>query len=220
MSDHERNDTGLSEYGPPDEVMIDAEHLLHFASLGSHRIDIRHLPRPIDTMNDIPEPLSDDQRAARDAYMEMCATAYGAIWHETEMFVATTAIDRDIELDESAIFDTHLAFDELIQNAFRHGDRPQQISISIVNATHAFSFTPKQPNGNTVQLSSPQNLSASGNRILLGVQDASSEWQEPEQEMNDVLPEHLRGLDIVRGISRSVWHQSNEESSKWVWALI
>jgi hypothetical protein len=222
MSDYERSRTSFSELGPPDEVAIDADHWLHLSTIGSHSIDIRHLPRPIDDIEVAPDDdLTDEQHAARDEYMDMCAAAYGAIWHETEMFVATTSIDENAELDESAIFDTHLAFDELIQNAFRYGGRPQRISVNIVNASNAFSFIPRQPrDGTAVQLRSPRSATATGNRILLGVQDASPDWQEPARTTEDELPEHLRGLDIVRGISKAVWYQSNENTSKWVWTLI
>lgn len=220
MSDYERTRTGFPELGPPDEVAIDADHWVHLSTIGSHTIDIRHLPRPIDIMDDTPEALTDEQRAARDEYLEMCAASYGAVRHEVEMFIATTSIDEAAALDGSAMFDTHLAFDELVQNAFRHGGRPQQLSVSVVNASDAFSFVPRQPEESAVQLRTPQTATIQGNRILLGIQDASPDWNEPEQLGADELPEHLRGLDIVRGISKAVWYQSNETDSKWVWTLI
>ena len=220
MSDYERGRTGFSELGPPDEVAIDEDHWVHLSTIRSSSIDIQHLPRPIDAMSDVPEDLTDDQRAARDEYMEMCAATSNAVRHEIEMFIATTSVDEQAELDGSVMFDTHLAFNELVQNAFRHGGRPQRISVSVVNASDAFPFTPRQPDGTVVQLRAPQTTSPTGNRVLLGVQDASPEWNEPEQVSGDELPEHLRGLDIVRGISKAIWYQSNETDSKWVWALI
>jgi hypothetical protein len=220
MGAYERKLTGAPELGPPDEVAIDDDHWLHLSTIGSHGIDIRRLPRPIDTMDDAPETLTDEQRAVRDEYMEMCAAAYGAVRHEIEMFIATTSIDENAELGDSAIFDTHLALNELVQNGFRHGGRPQRISVSIVNASDAYSFIPRQPEESAVQLRAPQVATAPGNRILLGVQDASPEWIEPEHVDTGDLPEHLRGLDIVRGISKAVWYQSNETDSKWVWTLI
>lgn len=220
MSDYERSRTSFSELGPPDEVAIDADHWLHLANLGSHEIDIRGLRRPINILDDESKSLTDEQRTERDAYITQCEADLEAIWHETEMFITETSLEANTAPDEDALFYARLAFTELVQNAFRHGGRPQRVSASVVTASDAFSFIPRQPSNTVVQLQPPRPAAATGNRILLGVQDASSVWRDPEVITGDELPEHLRGLDIVRGVSKALWYRSDAPTSKWVWTLI
>lgn len=223
MGDYERRLPEFASLEPPDEVAIDEDHWLHLSPLSSHATDIRHLPRPLTAIGEEPEDsIFPHERKLRDEYIAMCEATYAALWHETERYIATTSIDNDAPLDDSAVFDTHLAFDELVQNAFRYGGRPQRLWVSVVRASDSFSFVPRQPSqeGSSVQLRTPQAALASGNRILLGVQDTSPDWKEQERVADGDLPVHLRGLDIIRGISKAVWYQSNETDSKWVWTLI
>lgn len=229
MGYFERSQSGFSEFSPPENVMVEEDHWLQLSAVGTHIIDIRHLPRPLTTIVEGPETeITTQEHKTRDEYLALCKSAYGTLWHEIETFIATTSLDEATELGESATFDTHLAFDELVQNAFRYGGRPQRVSVSLVRATDAYSYVPRQPktDDNNVHLYSQRAASATGDRILLGVQDSNPEWKQQVEVTDDELPEHLRGLDIIRGISQAVWYQpsgylsQHAPTEKWVWTLI
>lgn len=223
MDDYERTRYRYTELEPPESIMVDQDHWLHHFPIVTNNTDIRHLPRPLTTIDEEQETsITAPERAMRDEYIDLCKETYSALWGETETFITTTSINESAALEDSAVFDAHLAFNELVQNAFRHGGRPQRLSVSLVRATDTFSIVPNQSQTeeSQVKLWSSRAATASGYLILLGVQDASPNWQEHEAIGSDELPEHLRGLDIIRGISKAVWYQSNEKMSKWVWVLI
>ncbi len=226
MGDYERRQSGFADSEQPEEVILDDNHRLHLSPIGTHTVDIRHLPRPLATIDEEPEVgITVGERKVRDMYIASCKETYSALWEGMEMFITSTSIDEAAALDESAIFYMRLAFNELIQNAFRYGGRPQRLLVSLVRATDAYSLIPRLPlpeecNMQLKQL--PHAASVGENRILLGVQDAIPAWKEQQEANDDGLLEHLRGLDIIRGISKAVWYKTHESPSpsKWVWTLI
>jgi hypothetical protein len=208
----------FQEQPPPTEVTLSDGYRVMFNALGSYSINVTDLPRPLPTDADGAEDrlLTDEELA----YMETCDQARGAVWHEAETFIATVASDQHLVLRGDTFFDSHLVLTELIQNAFRHGRRPQNVWVSVGLAQESLADEQRPFRLRNSQLKVvPLIPSQTGFRVLIGVQDQNFRWVQPRPE-EDELPDHLRGLDIVRGVSQAVWHQSDGESSKWVWAIV
>lgn len=227
MKGYEPKPSDYNEIQPPEIVALENDHWLYLLPIGSHLIDVSNLRRPLDIVDDSAHMVIPEQeRAWRDAYIADCEERLDVVWHEIEMFIATTSIDHWSELNEEAVSDTRLAFKELIQNAFHYGTRPQRLSVNLVTVSEHFS--PQDPintsSNSIIKYVSPRVTTGTGNHILLGVQDRNPHvgpnWYIPARKHKDDIPEKLRGLDIVHAVTNWLWHQSDGKSAKWIWALV
>jgi hypothetical protein len=221
MGEFGKSPASFVEIQPPHMVALEDGNTALLTPLDSHVIDVRYLLPPLEIIDHAPEESIPEQaRALRNAYIDLSEVSFAAIWHETENFVASAASVNQVDLGADTLFNTHLAYDELMQNAFRHGGQPQRLWTSLVlaNEIHPGAEIPALPINTGVP---PQLPTMTSYRILLGVQDTNPRWNQPPEVSDEVLVENFRGLDLVRGVSRAVWHRQDEGvESKWVWALI
>lgn len=223
MGELGKSSANYVEIQPPEMVALEGGNTVLLTPIESHLIDVRYLLPPLEVIDHAPEstPMPEQARALRHAYINLSEDSFAATWHEAETFVATAASDHQVDLGADTLFNTHLAYDELMQNAFRHGGQPQRLWTSLVMANE---IQPDAdfPNHRRIDPGVPLSpTSMTGYRVLLGVQDMNPRWNEPPEHSEDVLVENFRGLDLVRGVSRAVWHRQDEGvESKWVWALV
>jgi hypothetical protein len=222
MGEYGTSPANVVEVRPPEMATLDNGHTALLTPYDSHSIDVSYLVPPLEIVDDPADlQMSQQARVMRDSYIDYSEASFAAVWHEAETFLATVASDNQVSLSEDALFNTHIALDELLQNAYRHGGSPQRLWTSLVmaheidpgDAVHPpLRVTPGQPLGPPMMTS---------NRVLLGVQDHNPHWNEPPLVREGSLSEHFRGLDLVRGLSRAVWHRQVEGAPrKWVWVLI
>lgn len=223
MGEFSKSTAQYMEIQPPEMVTLEDGNSALLTPIASHLIDVRYLLPPLEVIDHAPEasPIPEQALALRNAYIDLSEVSFTAVWHEAETFVASTASDHQIDLGDDTLFNTHIAYDELMQNAFRHGSQPQRLWTSLVLANE---IQPDAdfPNHQRIETGGSLNSpSMSRYRVLLGVQDINPHWNEPPKLSDDVLVENFRGLDLVRGVSRAVWHRQDEGvESKWVWALV
>ena len=222
MGELAKSTADVIEIQPPDMVPLTDGNAALLTPVQSHMIDVRYLLPPLEIISRAPDmEIPPQARKLRDAYIDLSHVSFEAIWHETETFVASAAEDNQITLSNDTLFYTHLAFDELMQNAFRHGGQPLRVWTSLVMANEVSPNDAVAANRRIVPGVPLQPASMTSQRVLLGVQDSNPRWNERTGNTGDALSENFRGLDLVRGVSRALWHrQDDEAASKWVWALI
>lgn len=189
------------EFEPPQEVVIALgnDRLLTFIPYESQMIDVMHLSPPLLTeLDSSDDPMTTVERQELLEYTEKSERDKHDIWDQVQTFIAEASVDRSVESDRDIL---HLAFNEYIQNAFRHGEFPLHVWVGVVEARTS---------------DTPDSL---GYRVLIGVQDLNPKWGAPDTQ--EGLLDHFRGLDLVRALSVATWQQPDERrTSKWVWALI
>src|SRR6185437_6859205 len=136
MGELGKSPANIAEVQPPEMVALEDGNTVLLTPLESHTIDVRYLLPRLEVIDHAPvdSSIPDQGRALRNAYIDLSQDSFAAIWHEAETFVATAASDHQIDLEADTLFNTHLAYDELMQNAFRHGGQPQRLWTSLVMA--------------------------------------------------------------------------------------
>lgn len=222
MGEYGRSPTSVVEIRPPEVAPLDGGRTALLTPYDSHTIDVSYLVPPLEMVDSAPDvPMSEQARVMRNSYIDYSEASFAAVWHEAETFLATTAANNQVNFGEDELFNTHVALDELLQNAYRHGVQPQRLWTSLVMAHEIEPGDALRPPLQVRPGVPLSPASMTSNRVLLGVQDRNPRWNEPPAVAEGALLENFRGLDIVRGLSRAVWHRRDDGAhSKWVWVLI